>query len=201
MAVGRNFLYIQLCSHGDVGLEGDTAVFITVGNFKQSVLWNDRAVSGGQVLGGIQPELHREDLAVISDTENFILTENFGERKHRLLTVVVKLRRRFGDLHGFARIGQLHGLFRAVQHHAVRRFCFSDGIFAEIQRSAFGIAVFIGRDGIRHRALGIAERAVRRDNILGSGDFIDSTDKPLICKDRLIQSVCFNYREENLAAF
>ena len=201
VAVGRNFLYIQLCAYWNVGLEGDITVFVAVCNFEQTILWNDRAVCGGQVLCGIEPEAHREDLAVIPDTENFILTENFGERKHRLLTVVVKLRRRFGDLHGFARIGQLHGLCRAVQHHAVRRFYFSDGIFAEIQRSAFGIAVFIGRDGIHHRAFGIAERAVRRDNILGSGDFIDSTDKPLICKDRLIQSVCFNYREENLAAF
>ena len=38
MVVGHNFLYIQLRAYGDVCLEDDIAVFIAVGDFKQSVL-------------------------------------------------------------------------------------------------------------------------------------------------------------------
>ena len=38
MAVRRNFLYIQLCAYGNIRLESDIAVFIAIGDFKQSVL-------------------------------------------------------------------------------------------------------------------------------------------------------------------
>ena len=41
MVVGRNFLYIQLCAYGDIRLEGDIAVFIAVGDFEKSVLWDE----------------------------------------------------------------------------------------------------------------------------------------------------------------
>ena len=40
MAVGCDFLYIQLCAYGNVGFECDAAVFIAVCNFEQSVLRN-----------------------------------------------------------------------------------------------------------------------------------------------------------------
>ena len=77
MAVGRNFLYIQLCAYGNVRLEGDITVFIAVGDFKQSVLRDDRAVCGNQVLCGIKPEAHRENFAVIPDIKSIVLFKDF----------------------------------------------------------------------------------------------------------------------------
>ena len=110
MAVGSNFLYIQLCAYGNVGLKSDITVLIAIGDFQETVLWNDRTVCGGQILGRIESELHREDFSVIPDAEGFVLTENFGERHLCLLAFVIELGRRFGDLHGFACIGQFNRL-------------------------------------------------------------------------------------------
>ena len=117
------------------------------------------------------------------------------------MTVVIEFRRRFGDLHGFACIGQLDGLGRAVQHHAVGRFCFSDGILSEVQCFAFRRAVFIGGYGVNNRILGIAQSAVRRNNILGSGDFIGCPCEVFICKHKAVYAVRFHSGEEDLAAF
>ena len=117
------------------------------------------------------------------------------------MALIVELGRGFGDLDGFARIGQLDGLGRAVQHHAVGRFCFSDGILSEVQCFAFRRAVFIGGYGVNNRILGIAQSSVRRDNILGGGDFIGCPCEGFICKHKAVYAVRFRSREENLTAF
>ena len=156
MAVGRNFLYIQFCAYGNVCHKGDIAVFVAIGDFKQSVLRNDRAVCGGQILGSVQPELHRENFAAIPDIKGFVLAEHFGKGQSCLLALVIELGGCFGDFDGFARIGQLDGLGRTVQHHAIGCFCFSDGILAEVQWLAFCCAVFVCGQRINDHTLGIA---------------------------------------------
>ena len=117
------------------------------------------------------------------------------------MALVIELGGCFGDLDGFACIGQFNRLCLIVQHRAVGRFCFSDRIFAEIQRLACGIAAFIGGYGIDNRTLGIAERTVRRDNILGGGNLIDCTCETFICKNKAVHAVRFHSGEEYLAAF
>ena len=86
-------------------------------------------------------------------------------------------------------MGQFNRLCLIVQYHAVRCFCFSDRIFAEVQRLACGIAAFIGGYGIDNRTLCIAERTVRRDNILGGGNLIDRTCETFVCKNEAVHAV------------
>lgn len=117
------------------------------------------------------------------------------------MALVIELGRGFGDLDGFACIGQLDGLGCAVQHHAIGRFCFFDRIFAEVQRFACGAAAFIGGQRINNRILGIAQSSVRRDNILGGGDFIGCPCEVFIRKHKAIYAVRFHSGGENLAAF
>ena len=75
-----------------------------------------------------------------------------------------------------------------------------DLVFAEIQRLAFGKACFIGGHGINDRSGRIAERVVRRDDVLGSGDLIDCARKSLDRKHRLIDAVRLGDRRKYLAA-
>ena len=117
------------------------------------------------------------------------------------MAFVIELGGGFGKLYGFARIGQFNQLCLIVQYHAVRRFCFSDGILVEIQRLACGVAAFIGSYGIDNRTLGIAECAVRRDNVLGGGNLIGRTCEIFICKNKAVHAVRFHSGEEDLAAF
>ena len=117
------------------------------------------------------------------------------------MAFVIELGGCFGDLDGFACIGQFNRLCLIVQHHAVGRFCFSDRIFAEVQRFACGVAVFIGGYSVDNRTLGIAECAVRRDNVLGGGNLIDRTCETFICKNKAVYAVRFHSGEEDLAAF
>ena len=75
-----------------------------------------------------------------------------------------------------------------------------DLVFAEIQRLAFGKSRFIGGHGINDLSGRIAERAVRRDDVLGSGDLIDCTLKPLDRKHRLIDAVRLGDGRKGLSA-
>ena len=73
-----NFLHIQLCAHGKVGGKHRIAVFVTSDGFDQTALRNLCAVSGYDILGGEQTELHRQDFAVCADPEGFVPLHHFG---------------------------------------------------------------------------------------------------------------------------
>ena len=117
------------------------------------------------------------------------------------MALIVELGGGFGDLNGFARIGQFNGFGRAVQHHAIGCFCFSDCIFSEVQRLAFRHTVFIGDYSINNHILGVAQSAIRRNNILGGGDFIGCPCEVFIRKHKAVYAIRFHSGEENLAAF
>ena len=87
-----------------------------------------------------------------------------------------------------------------IQHIAGGGRDLPDLVFAEIQRLAFGKSRFIGGHGINDLSGRIAERAVRRDDVLGSGDLVDCASKPLDRKYRLIDAVRLGDGRKDLAA-
>ena len=57
-----------------------------------------------------EPELHREDFAVISDAKGLSSLPRILAGTELPLALIIELGRGFGDLDGFACIGQLDGL-------------------------------------------------------------------------------------------
>ena len=87
-----------------------------------------------------------------------------------------------------------------VQHIAAGDGDLADLVFAEIQRLALGKPRFVGGYGIDDLSGRIAERAVRRDDVLGGSDLVDCACKPLDRKHRLIDAVRLADGRKDLAA-
>ena len=78
VAVGGDFLDIQLCAYGNIRYKARPAVFIAACDLQQSVSRNHRAVCGGNVLGGIKPEGYGGNFAVCADAEQLVGFKRFG---------------------------------------------------------------------------------------------------------------------------
>ena len=129
-----------------------------------------------------------------------ILLQDFIQRNGGFLPLVAEVGGSFGDLDLLPGIHKLCRVDFGVQHIAVGSGDLPDLVFAEIQRLAFGKSRFVGGHGIDDLSGCIAERAIRRDDVLGGSKLIDCARKPLDRKHRLIDAVRLGDGEKDLAA-
>ena len=86
-----------------------------------------------------------------------------------------------------------------IQNHSIGGGNFTDFIFSKIKRFALGKPCVVRRYSVNHFAGSIAQRTVRRVNILGGGDFINCARKPLHGIEGLIYALAFRNRGKDLA--
>ena len=185
MAVGGKLLHI-VAAKRQVGLDRCRAVLIECDDLNQSVCGNGGAADADDFLGGIQPEGDVLQLAVCADAEQLIRFKGFHKADFRRLTLVDKGGRRFGDGNILTGVDQFNRMRLAVQHHTMRCGNLPYLIFAEIEFTALGNAVFIGGNRVHDLALLISDSAVRRSNVLSGDDLIDRTGKSTLFILRLI---------------
>jgi len=196
----RGELFEIVSAKRQVGLADGVAVFVHRHDLQQAVGRNDAAVSGGQLLGGKQSKGHGGKLTALADAKTLILLQDLIQRNGGFLPLVAEVGSGFGDLDLLPGVDKLCRADFGVQHIAGGGCDLPDLVLAEIQRLAFGKSRFVGGHGIDDLAGRIAKRAVRRDDVLGSGDLINCTRKPLDRKHRLIDAVRLGDGGKGLAA-
>ena len=193
-------LFEIVAAKRQIGLADGMTVFVHRHDLQQTVGGNDAAVSGGQLLGGKQSKGHGGKLIALADTETLVLFQDLIQRNGGFLPLVAEVGGGFGDLDLLPGIDKLCRVDFGIQYIAGGGCDLPDLVFAEIQRLAFGKSRFIGGHGINDLSGRIAERAVRCDDVLGSGDLVDRTCKPLDRKHRLIDAVRLGNGRKDLAA-
>ena len=88
-----------------------------------------------------------------------------------------------------------------IQHHSVRSCDFLDLIFAQIQLFGFCSSVRACGNSVNNLALRSSQRSVQSINILGGGNLINRTFKPLYRKYGLIHSVILRNGSKHFARF
>ena len=140
-----------------------------------------------------------KDLVAAADLEQFVLLQILVQLDLHFLALVKHSDGGAGDTDLLTGIDQLGGEDAIISDHTVRRFGFPDLIFAQIQLSAFCRAICGRGQRIDHIALGIAQRAVRREHIFGCADLEFRTGKAAFSIDRGISAVLFRDRGKYLA--
>ena len=79
VAVGCDLLDVYLRTYGQIGCKYRLTVFVAGYSFNETVFWDDLAVSGGDVLRGIQAELDGGDFTIHTDAVILVLFQDFGE--------------------------------------------------------------------------------------------------------------------------
>ena len=189
MPIGTVFFDIELRSGRYIGRKNRFAVFIAGDNLQPAVFGNHAAVRRFQRLGGIQPELHRQNLAVHADAEPFILLQHLGQIDLYLLPFIVESSGNGGDIHLLSRIGEFHNLRIRIQCHAEGRFFLHNFVPAKIQQSAGTGTPGTCFNPADQLALFSPDSAVKGNDVLICINFINSSRQAADRIHRLIDAV------------
>ena len=198
VVVGCDLLDIYLCAYGQVCPKYRLAVFAAGYGFNETVFGDDLAVSGGDVLRGIQAKLDGADLVISTDAVFLVLFQSLGKVDFYLLSFIDKGCGGCGDLDLLSGVGQLYGDGVAVQKHTVRCSDLTDFEFTKEQRLGGSRSVCARGDSGNDVAILIAERTVEGYHIFGSSDLIDRACQALDLIHGLIHAVLLCHRGEDL---
>ena len=186
--VGSDFLYI-VTAERKVGFYRRKPGLVKGDDLDKTVCGNDRTTGRNKFFRSIKSEYDIADLAVIADLKQVVGFKHFLQRQGCSLSFIVERGRRFGDGYILACVDQFNRVDLFADNITVRRGDLLNLILAEINFLALGRAVRSGRDRIHDLALGITNRTVRGDNILGSADLKDRTCQSSLLIDRLIDRI------------
>ena len=185
MAVGGKLLHI-VASKRKVGLNLCRSVLIQRDDLNKTICGNGSAAGRYDFLGGEQSKGDVLHFTVIANAEALILLDGLYKADLHLLTLVLERSRRFCYGNILTGIDKLDAVGFRVEHHPVGCCDLTHLIFAKVEFTAHGCAVFIGSNRVYNLALLISDSAVRRDNILCGYDLIDRTGKSTLFILRLI---------------
>ena len=210
VAVGSKFLHI-VASKRKVSLDFRRSVLIQRDDLNKTICGNGSAAGRYDFLGGKQPKGNVLHFTVCANAEVLILLDGLYKADLHLLTLVLERSRRFGNSNILTGVDKLDTVGFRVEHHPVGCCDLTHLIFAKVEFTAHGCAVFIGSNRVYNLALLISDSAVLRDNILCGDDLIDRTGKSTLFILRLIDGGQFvsafinaaddGNAEEHLAAF
>ncbi len=200
VAVGLDFLHIELCAYGDVRSEYCMTVFPTGNSLNERILGNGTAICRCDFLGCIEAKGNGEDFTVLANAEGFVLFHDLGKVNFYLLPFIDEAGVRGGNSDLLSGIGQLHQDRIRIDDHTVGCGNLTDDELAQEQRLGDCLAAIIGGNDRHYLVFGIAERTVRGDDVLGCGDLIDCSGKPLHFIHRLVSAVRLGHRGKDLAS-
>ena len=174
MIVGADFLYIQGSPTGYICFKYGIAIFIDADGFHQPVCRDGGAVGGGQLFCGKQPEGNVFPFLIHADGEGFVLFQQLLEGNLHFLALIDKTNAGGGNFHFLPGVGQGDFLGFRVNHHAIRRGALQNLIAAQIQRLRSGDPIApCGEGGDQFTSFQV-NGAIRGDDILQSGDIVNS---------------------------
>ena len=210
VTVGGKLLHI-VASKRKVGLNLCCSVLIQRDDLNKTICGNGSAAGRYDFLGGKQPKGNVFHFTVCANAEVLIMLDGLYKADLHLLTLVLERSRRFGNSNILTGVDKLDTVGFRVEHHPVGCCDLTHLIFAKVEFTAHGCAVFIGSNRVHDLAILISDSAVRGDNILCGDDLIDRTGKSTLFILRLIDGGQFvsafiyaaddGNAEEHLAGF
>ena len=198
MAVGMDFLDIHTCAYRKVGYKYDVAELIAVCGFNECILGDYLTVSGSHILGCIESELYICDFTIRADIKDIVMFHCLFKVNDNLLSLVGEGCRGTCDFDMLSGIYEFYIYRLFVDNHTVGCFNFTDFIFAEIERLGCSSSVFTSGNGCDYLTFSVSDCSVKSNYILNGDYFVNRTFQAFDFIYRLIDTVLFGYRGEDL---
>ena len=197
--IRTDLLYIQRGPAGEVGFEGAVPVFIDAGGLDEAIGGDGTAIGGDDFLCGEQAEGDVFPFLIHPDGEGLILLQQLFEVDLYLLPLIDEAHFGGGDRHLLTGVGEGNFLRLGIQHHACGRCPFRNLVAAQVQGLRCGSPIAPCGQGSHQFSRLCVNDAIRGDDILQSGDVVNSARLALHLILRLVEATGFCHMAEHLA--